>query len=83
MGKPDQEEVKLTVEEKQALIQKYKRRFRFYLITMTICIALLLLHRFTDFIYFGWLAPLILLVFSLFAAVGYYGQYRTLEIAQR
>jgi predicted nucleic acid-binding Zn ribbon protein len=76
---PIQEEEKLTAEEAKNLIQKYKRRFRFYLITMLICVALLLLHRLGNFIYFGWLAPLILFVFSIFAVVGYYGQYRTLE----
>jgi hypothetical protein len=68
----------LTKEEAAKRIIKYKSRFRLFLIMLLICAGLLLL-RFYEVYHFGWLAPLILLIFSFFAAVGYYGQYRTLE----
>ena len=66
-------------EERNALITKYKRRLRFSLILVLISLLIIFLNRSIDGFNLGRVIYGILF-FALLAAVGFYGQYRTLEI---
>lgn len=79
MSDSKETEEKLSPAEFEAKLAKLKRRFLRSFIASDLCLIIILLDRYTEFINIGITVPLILLVFTFLATIGYYGQYRTLE----